>query len=227
MFLCLQGLADSFDDEFLDDGFHDINLHGAEMSMSHQCLLAEKQVKATQMSIAAATGNDTEHYQKKLIRLERALAEKNEELQQYQEIKEGAVLYRRLPTDLSEPEQQPILLKCGNLESRFLAANLPCWAPWRLLRGLDGFTAAGIAKALNKTASRPFVWGRVFWLCRVCKVDMRIFDRPELENERRTFNFEESPIHVDDREYSCSEDFLQNSKPTPFDVETWEQSEMR
>ena len=52
---------------------------------------------------------------------------------------------------------------------------------------------------------------------------MRIFDWPELENERRTFNFEESPIRVDDREYPCSEDFLQNPKPTPFGVETWEQ----
>jgi hypothetical protein len=163
--LFLQGLADSFDDEFQDDGFLDINLDGAEMSMSHQCLLAEKQVKTTQMSIAATTGKDTEHYQKKLFRLQRALADKKEELKQYQEIKEGAVLYKRLPTDLSEPyfylspEQQPILLKYGNLESRFLAANLPCWAPWRLLKGLAGFIVAGIAKALNKTASQPFVWG--------------------------------------------------------------------
>jgi hypothetical protein len=52
---------------------------------------------------------------------------------------------------------------------------------------------------------------------------MRIFDRPELENERRTFTFEESPIRVNDRAYPCSDDFLQNAKPTPFDVETWEQ----
>ena len=117
------------------------------------------------MSIAAATGNDTEHYQKELVRLEGALAEKKEKLKQYQEIKEDAVLYKRLPTDLSEPyfylspKQQPVLLKCGNLESEFLAANLPCWASWRLLRGQAGFTDAGIAKALNKTASRPFVWG--------------------------------------------------------------------
>ena len=59
-------------------------------------------------------------------------------------------------------------------------------------------------------------------MCRVCKIDMRIFDRPELENERRTFTFEESPIRVNDRAYPCSEDFLQNAKPTPFDVETWQ-----
>ena len=78
------------------------------------------------------------------------------------------MLYKRLPTDLTDlsesyfylsPEQQPVLLKWGNLESEFLAANLPCWAPWRLLRGQAGFTDAGLAKALNKTANRPFVWG--------------------------------------------------------------------
>jgi hypothetical protein len=163
-------IGDSFDDEFQfqDDELNNINLDAAEMSLLSQCLLAEKQVETTQTSIAAAKGNDTEHFQKKLVRLERALAEKREKLKQYQEIKEGAVLYKRLPTDLTDlsesyfylsPEQQPVLLKCGNLESEFLAANLPCWAPWRLLRGQAGFTDAGLAKALNKTANRPFVWG--------------------------------------------------------------------
>ena len=64
--------------------------------------------------------------------------------------------------------------------------------------------------------------GECSGLCLVCKVDMRIFDRPELENERRTFNFTESPILVEDKEYACSEEFFQKSKPTPFDVETWQ-----
>ena len=161
-------IGDSFDDEFQDAELNDINLDAAEMSLLSQCLLAEKQVETTQTSIAAAKGNDTEHFQKKLVRLERALAEKREKLKQYQEIKEGAVLYKRLPTDLTDlsesyfhlsSEQQPVLLKWSNLESEFLAANLPCWAPWRLLRGQAGFTDAGLAKALNKTANRPFVWG--------------------------------------------------------------------
>ena len=51
---------------------------------------------------------------------------------------------------------------------------------------------------------------------------MRIFDRPELENERRTYIFKESLIHVEGKEYACSEEFFQKSKPTPFDVETWQ-----
>ena len=59
-------------------------------------------------------------------------------------------------------------------------------------------------------------------MCLVCKVDMRIFDRPELENERRILNFTESPIHVEGKEYACSEEFFQKMKPTPFDVETWQ-----
>ena len=64
--------------------------------------------------------------------------------------------------------------------------------------------------------------GECSGLCLVCKVDMRIFDRPELENERRILNFTESPIHVEGKEYACSEEFFQKSKPTPFDVETWQ-----
>jgi hypothetical protein len=51
---------------------------------------------------------------------------------------------------------------------------------------------------------------------------MRIFDRPELENERRTYIFKESLIHVEGKEYACSEEFFQKSKPKPFDVETWQ-----
>jgi hypothetical protein len=51
---------------------------------------------------------------------------------------------------------------------------------------------------------------------------MRIFDRPELENERRTYIFKESPFHVEGKEYACSEEFFQKMKPTPFDVETWQ-----
>ena len=64
--------------------------------------------------------------------------------------------------------------------------------------------------------------GECSGLCLVCKVDMRIFDRPEFENERRILNFTESPIHVEGKEYACSEEFFQKSKPTPFDVETWQ-----
>ena len=64
--------------------------------------------------------------------------------------------------------------------------------------------------------------GECSGLCLVCKVDMRIFDRPELENERRTYIFKESTIHVEGKEYACSEAFFQKMKPTPFDVETWQ-----
>ena len=64
--------------------------------------------------------------------------------------------------------------------------------------------------------------GECSGLCLVCKVDMRIFDRPELENERRTYIFKESLIHVEGKEYACSEEFFQKMKPTPFDVETWQ-----
>ena len=64
--------------------------------------------------------------------------------------------------------------------------------------------------------------GECSGLCLVCKVDMRIFDRPEFENEHRIYIFKESTIHVEGKEYACSEAFFQKMKPTPFDVETWQ-----
>ena len=45
---------------------------------------------------------------------------------------------------------------------------------------------------------------------------MRIFDRPELENERRTYIFKESTIHVEGKEYACSEEFFQKIEANAF-----------
>lgn len=153
----------SFDDEFPDD-LPDVSLDAAEMTLSQQILLHERKVKSTETSIAGAQGKDMQHYKKKLVRIAQALAESKQHLKQYQDIRHGAALFKHLPTKLSEPyfylslDQHPVLLRHVNLESKFLAANVPCWVPWRLLTGHAGFTEAGIAKALDKTASQPYVW---------------------------------------------------------------------
>jgi len=132
--------------------------------LSQQIEKNEKKVKSTETSIAGAPGKDMRHYEEKLVRLAQALAESKQHLKQYQEIKQGARLFKHLPANLNEPyfylslEQHPVLLRHVNLESKFLAANVPCWVPWRLLTGHAGFTEPGIAKALDKTASQPYVW---------------------------------------------------------------------